>query len=349
MTREQFISFFFIALLIFVVYQIFLILAPFAQAIFWSAILAFAFYPAYARLRPHFKKNEGLAALVMTAIVFLLVMPPVVIVIVNVTQQAIDLYQWATAYIRDGGIESLIEYIRSLGWFKQIETQVFAWEPLKQNVTEFILNSSKAIGNYTATQATILTKNILLVALNVGLMTFLIFIFFKDGEEIYSFIYRITPLEEKNKKPIFRQINDTFSAVIRGQMVTSLAQAIITGLFFWVLGLPLPILVACLTFIAALVPISGAASVWLPFVIYLAATAQYPKAVALFVFGAFVISLMDNVLKPILIGEKTRLPYFLLFFGILGGLRVYGLVGIFLAPVVLSVFFSLVKIYQEKY
>jgi predicted PurR-regulated permease PerM len=73
------------------------------------------------------------------------------------------------------------------------------------------------------------------------------------------------------------------------------------------------------------------------------------KAVILFVFGAFVISVIDNVMKPALIGEKTRLPYFLLFFGILGGLKLYGLMGIFIAPVVLSLFFALVKIYQEKF
>ncbi len=111
----------------------------------------------------------------------------------------------------------------------------------------------------------------------------------------------------------------------------------------------LPIFFAALTFLAALVPVFGTPLVWFPFVIYLICLQQYGKAAALFFLGAFGISLIDNFLKPVLIGKKTRLPYLLLFLGILGGLQVYGLVGIFLAPAVLSFFFSLIKIYREKF
>ena len=180
-------------------------------------------------------------------------------------------------------------------------------------------------------------------------MTFLLFIFLKDGEKIYRFIYEIAPLERKNKQPLFGQINDTFSAVIRGQLLTSLTQALVAGVIFWFLGLPLPVLFAAVTFITSMIPVVGASAVWLPLVVYLLTLGQQGRALVLFVFGVLVISLIDNLMKPALIGEKTRLPYFLLFFGILGGIKLYGLMGIFIAPVILSLFFALVKIYQEKY
>lgn len=349
MTRDQFISLFFIALLLFVVYEFCLILSPFSRAIFWSAILAFGFYPLYQRVRIWLKPRETSAAALMTFAIFLVVVPPVVLLILSVTGQAIELYQVATSYVREGQLEKLIEQIRAFGPVQKLEAQLFQWEPLKASATEWLLRSTRAVGNFATAQAATITKNVFLVILNVFLMMVLLFIFLKDGETIYRFIYDISPLEEKNKKSIYRQINDTFSAVIRGQLLTSLTQAVVAGVIFWILGLPLPVLFAAMTFFVALIPVVGASAVWLPLVIYLASTGAMAKAVILFVLGALVISLIDNFMKPALIGEKTKLPYFLLFFGILGGIKLYGLMGIFIAPVVLSLFFALIKIYQEKY
>jgi predicted PurR-regulated permease PerM len=295
------------------------------------------------------KSNETLAALIMTAAIFLIVLPPLVLLLINVTAQAIELYQQASLFVREGGLERLIEQIRALGVVQKIETHVFQWEPLKQGATDWLLRSTRAVGDFAAGQAGNITKNVFFVSLNVVMMTFLLFVFLKDGKKIYEFIYQIAPLEEKNKKSIFRQINDTFSAVIRGQLLTSFTQAIVAGVVFWALGLPLPVFFAAVTFLAALIPVAGASTVWIPLVIYLLTQHDQIRALILFLFGALVISLIDNVMKPALIGEKTKLPYFMLFFGILGGIKLYGLMGIFIAPVVLSLFFAVVKIYQEKY
>ncbi len=349
MTRDQFISLFFIALLAVVVYQVCLIFLPFSRAIFWSAILAFGFYPLYEKLRKALKPRETLAALLMTVGIFLIVVPPVALILVNLAAQAIELYQSAADYVRQGKLENLIDHIRSLGFVQRIEVQVLQWEPLKESISDWLLRTTRSIGNFATAQAGTVTKNIFLIALNTLLMTFLLFVFLKDGEKIYRFIYEIAPLEEKNKRLIFKQVNETFSAVIRGQLLTSLTQATVSGIIFWILGVPIPIFFATLTFFVALIPVVGASAVWVPVVVLLVINNQYVQAGILFVFGTLVISLIDNIMKPILIGEKTRLPYFLLFFGILGGLKLYGLMGIFVAPVILSLFFALIKIYQEKF
>ena len=109
--------------------------------------------------------------------------------------------------------------------------------------------------------------------------------------------------------------------MIRGQLLTSFTQSVVAGTVFWILGLPLPVFFAILTFITALIPVVGASAVWIPLAVYLATHDAMSKAIMLTVFGLLVISLIDNVMKPAIIGEKTRLPYFLLFFGILGGLK----------------------------
>ena len=347
MTREKFISYFFIVLLIFVVYQVFLIFSPFFHAIFWSAILSFSFYPLYIRLK-RFIPNETWAAILMTIVIFLVVVPPVVFLIVNITNQAIELYQTTLDYIRAGGLEKLVEQLRSLSFIRNLEAKIVAWEPLKENASAWLLSSAKNIGNFAAAQAGTLTKNLFLIFLNTIFMTFLIFVFLRDGKKIYGSIYQLAPLDEKNKKSIFERINETFAAVIRGQLLTSIVQALVAGIGFGLIGIPAPLLFASLTFIAALIPVVGASTIWAPLVIYLFTLNQTVKAIVLLVFGFFGISLIDNILKPMLIGEKTKLSYFMLFFGILGGIKFYGLMGIFLAPAMLSLFFALIQIYQEK-
>ncbi|MBN1687705.1 MAG: AI-2E family transporter [Candidatus Omnitrophica bacterium] len=349
MTRDQLISIFFIGLLIFVVWEIFRIFAPFFEPLFWAAILSFAFYPVYERIRKSLRNHDSTAALIVTALVFLCVVPPLAFLVANITAQAIDLYQAVSDYIRSGRLEKTIDYVRSLSLIQRIEANLFQWEPLKENMTAWFLNSSKAIANFAVSQVGTITKNIFFVILNILIITFLVFVFLKDGAKIYQFIYDIAPLEKATKKSIFHQINETFSAVIRGQLTTSLIQAATAGVLFWLCGIPAPIFFAAATFITTLIPVIGAAGIWVPLAIYLLVIQSYVKGIILTVFGVLVISLIDNIVKPALIGEKTKLPYFLLFFGILGGMKLYGFTGIFLAPVVLSLFFALIKIYQEKY
>ncbi len=349
MKREQFISFFVIAILGFIIYEVFRIFAPFFTAIFWAALLAFAFYPLYTKLRKAFPKRNNSLALLMTVAVFLVVVPPLILALINMTKQIIEFSQWTYTYVREGKLEQLVAQVRGLPWFQNIQTQLFASPTIKDSLSSWFLGATKTLGNLAAAQAGAFTKNIFFVLLNVFFMSFLTFIFFKHGERIYSFIYEIAPFEKETKKAIFKQIHETFIAVIRGQLLTSVTQAAVAGIIFTILGVPVPLFFTFLIFLTSLIPILGAASVWFPIAVYFLILQLYGKAIILFVVGFFGISLIDNIMKPAIIGERTKLPYFLLFFGIMGGMKLYGLMGIFLAPVVLSIFFALIEIYREKY
>lgn len=352
MTRSQFAQSCFIVLLIFIVYQVFRIFFPFAETIFGAAILTFAFYPIYEFLKRTLKFSPQLASLTTTGFILLLVVLPISYLIIQLASQGIHLYQMVYDYVREGGVNQLIEQIRTNEYVQRFARHfnfnVEAWDMFKENATAGLLKASQFIGNFAAIQLGIITKNLFFITINLFFLMMLIFIFLQDGDKIYSFIYHAAPLEEKDKKPIFHHIDVTFAAVIRGQILTALCQALAAGMAFWILGIPVPILFATLLFFVALLPIFGAATVWFPWVIYFFIQHHYVKAVILLAFGTLVISLLDNLIKPLVIGEKTKLPYFLLFFGMLGGLTVYGFFGIFLAPVVLSLFFAMIKIYQEK-
>jgi predicted PurR-regulated permease PerM len=260
----------------------------------------------------------------------------------------VQFYRWILKAIHEGKHEILMDEIKHWPGIRSIGGLI-GWDTVETNAREWAVKSAQTIGHFTAKQIAGFTKNILLGTVNFFLTFFLVFFIFKDGKKIIEFIYTLTPLEERDKQEIFGQIGETFSAVIRGQILTALVQALVAGVIFWSLDLPLPVFFAALTFLISMIPIFGAATVWFPFVVYLYFIGDHWKAVTLFALGVGVISLIDNILKPILIGSKLKLPYLLLFLGILGGLKVYGMMGIFLAPTVLSLFFVLIRTYKERF
>ncbi len=346
--RKQIISIFFFALFLFVIYQLLRIFSPFAKVVFWAAILTFAFYPLY-QLFHKSVKNRNAAAFLTTFCIFLLVIPPSLFVLSNLVTQTLELYQKAKIYVRGEGIESIIQTILSFPWFQNIQDKIPNSNLLKEYLSNLLLRNTHLAAKFATAHLGLVTKNIFLILFNIFLTVILTFFFLRDGEKIYRFIYELTPLEEKDRKIVFSKINDAFSGVIRGQLITSITQGLLAGLTFFFLRLPAPLFFGFATFVTSTIPITGASTVWVPFTFYLFLTQQTPKAISLAIIGTFVISLSDNLIKPILIGEKTKIPVFLLFLGILGGLHAYGVTGVFLGPVFITLFFALIKIYQDQY
>ena len=349
MTRDRLVSFFFIALLLLILYQVCLIFSVFFEPIFWSGVLAFVFYPVFQRIKNNLKGRETPAALFTVLLILLTVVPLVTVLIIHLAIEAAKFYGFLWNYIEDGRYKHLLEQIKLLPVVHELASHAALANFIHKNSEAWILNAAKTLGNFTAKQMAIITRDVLFFTINFLLTLFMSFFFIRDGHKIYRFVYEITPLEENDKAHIFRQMNETFSAVIQGQLMTAIAQALTAGIIFWSLGLPLPIFFAILTFLSAFLPVMGASLVWGSFVVYLLVTQQHTKALVLFFLGTFIISLVDNLLKPFFIGEKTKIPYLVLFLGILGGLSLYGFVGIFLAPTLISLFFALIKIYREKF
>ena len=350
MNRKQLISIFFIVLLLYILASVFYILSPFLNPIFWGAMLAFAFYPIYEKCLKILRNNRNLASLLTTLLILLAFVPLLIFIALQAAKEAVHFYNWLAQVVQNGDAERALQHLRELSFVRTIEnSHLIQWEFVKDQLEEWVLNSTGTVGNFVLKHATLLTKNIVTGIFDLLLTFFLLFFFFRDGAKIYRFIYEVTPLDEAHKQEIFNQLSDTFSATLRGQLFTALAQAATLGVVFWFLRLPLPVFFAAITFLAAMIPVFGAATVWVPFAIYLGATQQWGRMTALLILGAFVISGIDNVLKPLLIGHKIKLPYSLLFLGILGGIQVYGFIGIFIAPAFFSLFFVLIRIYRDKF
>lgn len=349
MNRRQIIAIFFIALLLYILFNVVSILSPFMGPICWGLILAFSFYPLYDRLLKA-SKNPGLSAGAVTGLVLLALTPLVFVIFLLAVRETVNFYEWLTAFIKDGDAERLYEKVRAFPIFQRIQSlQLSPWDSLGTQINQWMLDSAGTLGNFVVKHLTLITKNVIHALLNFFLTVFLVFFFLRDGNRIFRFIYEVTPLDDDNKSEIFGQLSETFAATLRGQLFTSIAQASVLGMVFWVLHLPMPVFFTAFAFLASMIPLVGVSVIWVPFVIYLFIAQEYARAVTLLALGALVISGIDNVLKPLLIGQKTKLPYPLLFLAILGGIQVYGFMGIFLAPAVLSLFFVLIRIYQSKF
>jgi predicted PurR-regulated permease PerM len=159
----------------------------------------------------------------------------------------------------------------------------------------------------------------------------------------------LLPFTPEQKKSIARKFQDTFTAVINGVFLIALGQGIMTGIGFAVFSVPFPVFWGFLAAVLALLPIGGAALVWIPGALFVFLTGSTLKGVLLAVWGTVLVSLPDNFLKPMIIGKKAKLPTFFLFLGILGGLQVYGFLGILFGPLVVTLLTAFIQIYREEY
>ncbi|MDQ3253120.1 MAG: AI-2E family transporter, partial [Acidobacteriota bacterium] len=177
---------------------------------------------------------------------------------------------------------------------------------------------------------------------------FLLFYFFRDKRKILGALRRLVPLSDDETDKVFRRVQDTIYATIYGTVAVALVQGALGGLMFWWLGLPAPLLWGTVMALLAIVPIFGAFVVWIPAAIFLALEGSWGKALILTAWGGIVIALIDNLLYPVLVGNKLRLHTVPVFIAIVGGLTVFGAAGVVLGPVTLALAVALIDIWRRR-
>jgi predicted PurR-regulated permease PerM len=178
-------------------------------------------------------------------------------------------------------------------------------------------------------------------------MLLTLFFVFRDGEAFYQWVQTIIPLPAEQQARVSDRLSGTVTAVMYGIGVAAVVQGTLSGLAYWILGVPFPAFWGLLTAVVAPIPLGGTGLIWVPAGIYLIAAESWVRGVILLCWGGLVVSTFDNVVKTLLISERTRLPALLLFFAILGGLRAYGVLGIFLGPLLLSLVITGISLYRE--
>ena len=191
--------------------------------------------------------------------------------------------------------------------------------------------------------------DVTLLVAGIIFMIVTIFFLFKDGEALYNRIYSIIPLSDKDKSFLISKSYRAIQGVVLGSVLTAIAQGILSFIGYFAVGLEMSYFWAFITFVAAFIPVGGASLVWVPVAIYTLLTKGFLTAFLFSLYGTFVISTIDNIIKPVVIGDKTNIHPMILVFAIIGGLNLFGFIGIFLAPIIIVMIDNLLHLFREKY
>lgn len=344
--RIAFWAFFLLLLVIFL--QLVRLFDLFLIPILWAVILAIVFAPVYGVLLKVLRKKT-LASLVTTLIVVVVTLGPIVFFSGTLLNEAIDFYKLVAGWIEAGRYQTFWDRLIQSpfgGLWNQFREKTAA---LNIQIVPVTIKFFEKLTNTIAGQLQTGAKNFLVFVFDYVVTILAFFFFMRDGQAMVKGISELFPMSPEHKETILGRLEQTVTAVVRGIGITGITQGILAGLAFWALGVPYPVFLGFMTAFLAFFPIGGAVMIWLPSSFYLFFSDHWGKALALFLWGVLVISMVDNFLKPILIGEKVRLPTLFLFFSILGGLSFYGFIGVFLGPVILTLFLTLIQIYRKEY
>lgn len=335
----------FILILLLVTAAFLLLLAPFYSSIFWASILAILFSPTEKRLCHRLKGRATLSALIITLASMLLVVIPLVFVMILLGIEALGAYKSITAGNFD--VQPYLDKIQQTfpfleHWISQWEIN---WVTIKASISDTALNSSQ----FLAKQALQFGQGYLHFVINAVLMIYLTFFFLRDGDALIKLLVRALPLGDVREMRLFHKFAEVCRATLKGSLVVAMVQGTIGGIAFWALGIEAPILWGTLMVILSLLPAVGSALIWGPAAAWLAITGDYSKAITLILVGVFVIGLIDNILRPILVGRDTKMPDYLILISTLGGISLFGLSGFVMGPVLAALFLVIWQIFIEEY
>ncbi len=320
-------------------YLCWLMLRPFIGVLEWAVVLVIIFYPVHKRLAGKIKRR-GLSALVSCLLVVLVVVLPLTILTTALVEELAKVVPNLPSQLSELFNSRTSPFGRLFGWIEArfgidtFRSQAFIVDQLKQSSERLLGISFNLMGNIVGG------------IVKAFFVVFTMYYLFRDGERIVAKLPAVLPLSNEQSEAIIVRTQEVVSASVYGVVTIAVLQGLLGGIAFWILGIPSPLLWAVLMAFVCMIPIAGSFLVWLPLSIYLIANGHWTKAAMLIVWGALVVSTIDNFLRPRLIRNQTKLHELFVFFSVLGGISVFGLLGIVLGPVVLAITLGLLQTFQ---
>jgi len=323
---------FLLALAAVALYFCYLIALPFLNPIFLALMIAIVFHPVHAWLRQRIH-GRNLAALTSTILVLIAVIVPTVVLGMRVTKEVHGLYQLLNEKSAEqGGWNPYVRHFvdRITDWAGQhVDLSTL-------DVRGALLRWLEQISRFLLSWGARIVRNIISFFTEAVVAFFTLFFFFRDGVSMRARIASLVPLKAAQFDRLFTGISNSLIANVHGCLAVGVSQGGLLSLGFWVLGLPSPILWGLVTGLCSLIPIIGSALVWGPAVILLFITGHWWKGLILLGWSAAVVGQVDNVVRPYVISERAKMNPLLVFFALLGGVKAFGVLGVFIGPLVLS-------------
>ena len=304
------------------------ILLPYYGAIFWAVILGILFAPLQRNLLIRFGRRRNLAAFTTLMVCLLVAVLPVIITSALLVQEGATLYQRIESGQLDiaGYVERGKDMLPAFAQHSLDSMGMGNLDGLRDKITKWATQGSQVL----ASQAFNFGQGTFEFLISFGIMMYLLFFFLREGPEVARRVRLAVPLPEHQKRRLQLKFNRVVRATVKGNVLVAITQGALGGLIFWVLDIPSALVWAVLMAFLSLLPAVGAGIVWAPVAAYFLLTA----------FGVLVIGLVDNVLRPILVGKDTRMPDYLILVSTLGGLAVFGLNGFVIGPLIAALFVS---------
>lgn len=300
--------------------------------------------PVQKRFETYFKGRKGPASFMTMAFIFFAIFLPLVVILVMVAGQAITISEAVPLWLEQWMNQSstLNESIQSLPFHDVlIKYNNFIFEKAGELVDQ--------VGRMLFKNLSALTLSTINFIFLFFVFLYTLFFFLKDGDLILEKISLYLPITDSHKERLVERLISVTRATIRGTLVIGVIQGGLAGLAFWVAGIENAVFWGMIMTVLSVIPMVGSALIWFPAVIILAVSGYFVKALALLIFCAVLVGSVDNLLRPTLVGRDTQLHELFIFFGTLGGLSLFGIVGFIVGPVIAGIFVSLWSIYAETF
>lgn len=326
---------------------LFKIVQPFLGPLLWAIFISFLLYPLHVRLSARLRNKPQWSAALLTVLTFIVIIGPLTALSAAFAAQVGDLAQLVQDRVSEQTMGNVLNLTnvpwvqRGLDWLNSVFdidlAQIRTW--IAQGSREG-LQSLASLGGRAFIGA---------VGTVIGfvMMLFVLFFFIRDGAEMIGTLRELIPMSDIHKAKLFDHLAAVTRAMVYGTGLTALIQGALVGLAFLIVGLPSPVVFGVIAALLSLLPFGGTAFVWGPAVVVLAVQGRWGAAIFLLVWGALLVSLVDNIVRPMLVSGRAKVGTLTVFIGVLGGLAAFGAIGLFLGPVVLALIIALIRFMLE--
>jgi predicted PurR-regulated permease PerM len=326
-------------------YALLLIFVPFLGPMTWAAFLAFLLYPLNLRLRRRLRGRE-LAAGVLTFLAPIVILLPLSALSIDFVAQISTLLQKVQKSAADLDIKSLSD-LQQFPWIARANVWLEAHSGISaEQIQSWLIAGTREVLKRAASVGGGFFLGALGSLLGFAIMLFLLFFFLRDGDVMLARAGRLIPLDEVRKERLFRQLGGVTRAIVIGTSLTAVLQGFLLGVGFTIASLPSPVVFGVLAALLSMLPVGGAAFVWIPAVIWLLFDGRWGFAIFMLAWGVLLGGL-DNVLRPMLISGRAKISALAVFIGVLGGIPAFGAIGLIAGPVVLSLALALIEFAEE--
>lgn len=321
------------------------LLKPFFGAVFWACVIGVLFYPLQRRLLERWEQRPNLAALTTLTVCVVIVVIPVLFVIGSFFQEGVALYQRMQSGELNPG--EYLDQIRQA--FPAVQNVLERLGVDFSNLKEQIASAAITASRFIAQNAVSLGQGTLQFVMSLGLMLYVAFFLLRDGPKLVAMLVRALPLGDEREHMLFAKFAEVTRATVKGNLVVAAIQGTLGGIIFGILGIPGALLWGVVMILLSLIPVVGAGLIWAPVAIYLFAVGDWIQGLVLAGFGVGVIGLVDNVLRPILVGRDTKLPDYIVLLSTLGGLVMFGMNGFVIGPLIAVLFAAFWGIFIREF